>query len=213
MEYRALILDFGGVLTSPLHESMAAFAETIGIELQDLARVTLGVYAGADDELVVGFETGRIGRAEFEVALARRLAEVTGVEVPPEHLVERIFAGLRSETEMLSAVGTVRAAGIRTALLSNSWGMELYRRSELEGLFDVVVISGEVGLRKPDPAIFTLTTERLGVPPGACVFVDDYPGHLQPAMEAGMRTVLHRAPDETIRELEGLFGVSLSGSS
>lgn len=213
MDYQALILDFGGVLTSPLHESMAAFAETIGIELQDLARVTLGVYAGADDELVIGFETGRIGRAEFEVALARRLAEVTGVEVPPEDLVERIFAGLRSETEMLSAVGTVRAAGIRTALLSNSWGMELYRRSELEGLFDVVVISGEVGLRKPDPAIFTLTTERLGVPPGACVFVDDYPGHLQPAMEAGMTTVLHRSPDETIRELEGLFGVSISDSS
>jgi putative hydrolase of the HAD superfamily len=212
MDYQALILDFGGVLTTPLYESMATFAEAVGIELQDLARAALGVYAGADDDLVVDFETGRIGRAEFEVAFARRLVEATGVEVGPEDLVERVFAGLRSETSMSSAVRAVRASGIKTALLSNSWGMELYRRAELDGLFDVVVISGEVGLRKPDPEIFTLTTERLGVDPEACVFVDDFLGHLQAAMETGMTTVLHLSPDDTIRELEGLFGIALTGS-
>ncbi len=83
----------------------------------------------------------------------------------------------------------------------------------LDPIFDVMVISGEVGLRKPDPAIFELTTDRLGVAAGECVFVDDHPGHLQSAAQAGMTTVLHRDPARTIAELEGLLGLVLSGSS
>jgi FMN phosphatase YigB (HAD superfamily) len=71
------------------------------------------------------------------------------------------------------------------------------------------VISGEVGLRKPDPDIFTLTTDKLGIAPGRCVFVDDHPGHLKAALEAGMTTVLHRSPAESIAELEELLQVPL----
>ena len=78
-------------------------------------------------------------------------------------------------------------------------------------MFDVVVISGEVGLRKPDPDIFTLTTEKLGLDADRCVFVDDHPGHLKAALDAGMTTVLHRTPAETIAELEDLLGSRWSG--
>ena len=211
--YRALIVDFGGVLTTPLQEAMFRFAQDAGIELQHLARAALGGYLGSEDSLVFGFETGAIPEAEFTAAFARRLREESGVEVDPAQLVARMFGNLRLEEDMLAAVERARAAGLKTGLLSNSWGTGLYPRDRLDPLFDAMVISGEVGLRKPDPAIFTLTTDRLGVPADACVFVDDHPGHLTSASEAGMTTVLHREPARTIAELESLLELSLSGSS
>ena len=211
--YEALVVDFGGVLTTPLQVAMLEFAQDAGIELQDLARAALGGYMGSEDSLVFGFETGRISEEDFTAAFVERLRDESGVEVDPNGLITRLFGGLRLEETMLEAVGAVRAAGLKTGLLSNSWGTTLYPRERLDPLFDVTVISGEVGLRKPDPAIFELTTRRLGVAPGACVFVDDHPGHLASASEAGMTTVLHRAPAGTIAELESLLGLALSGSS
>jgi epoxide hydrolase-like predicted phosphatase len=90
-------------------------------------------------------------------------------------------------------VRAARRDGARTALLSNSWGDALaYDEALLEQLFDAWVISSAVGLRKPDPAIYELAAERIGLPPAACVFVDDLPGNLKPARELGMATILHR---------------------
>ena len=207
--FDALVVDFGGVLTTPLQEAMVGFAEGMGIELQHVARAALGGYMGSEDALVFDFETGRISEEEFCSAFAGRLTEYSGTEVAPEGLVTRIFAGLRLEDAMFDAVAAARAAGLKTGLLSNSWGTELYPHDRLAALFDVSVISGEVGLRKPEPAIFELTTERLGVPAQRCVFVDDHPGHLSAAAEAGMTTVLHHEPARTIAELEELLGVAL----
>jgi putative hydrolase of the HAD superfamily len=208
-QYDALIVDYGGVLTTPLQDAMVRFAEDTGIELQDLVRAALGAYADVDDELVVAFETGRISEDEFSDAFARRLSDASGVVVESKGLVRRIFAGLELEEAMVSALASARAAGLKTGLLSNSWGMSLYPRELLSELFDAVVVSGEVGVRKPDPAIFALITERLGVAPARCVFVDDYPGHVQSAQTAGMTAVLHRSPAESIAELERLFEVPL----
>ncbi len=211
--YDALVVDFGGVLTTPLQTAMLAFAEEAGIELQHLARAALGGYMGSEDSLVFDFETGRISEEEFSSAFAQRIREYSGAALEADGLVTRLFSGLRLEESMLDAVAAVRAAGLKTGLLSNSWGTTLYPRERLAELFDVSVISGEVGLRKPDPAIFELTTRRLGVPADRCVFVDDHPGHLTSAAEAGMTTVLHREPARTISELESLLGLMLSGSS
>ena len=207
--YDALVVDFGGVLTTPLQAAMVAFAEDMGIELQHLARAALGGYMGSEDSLVFDFETGRISEEEFSAAFAERLREYSGVEVDADGLVGRLFARLELEETMLAAVAAARAGGLKTGLLSNSWGTTLYPRERLDALFDVSVISGEVGLRKPDPAIFELTTRRLGVDPERCVFVDDHPGHLTSAAEAGMTTVLHREPARTIAELESLLGLPL----
>jgi putative hydrolase of the HAD superfamily len=197
------------VLTTPLQDSMIRFAQETGIDLQDLVRVALGAYADVDDELVVAFETGRISEDDFSEAFARRLSEATGVAVESQGLVQRIFAGLELEEAMVSALEGARTAGLKTGLLSNSWGTSLYPAELLNELFDAVVVSGEVGMRKPDPAIFTLITQRLGVAADRCVFVDDYPGHLESAATVGMTTVLHGSPAETIAELERLFGASL----
>jgi putative hydrolase of the HAD superfamily len=207
--FEALIVDFGGVLTTPLQDSMIAFSESIGIEVQDLARVALRAYAGSEDTLVTSFETGRISEREFSLEFAQRLAQETGVEVDPERLVQRIFGGLRLEEGMLDAVGRARAHGYKTALLSNSWGVDLYPTERFNELFDLTVISGEVGMRKPEPEIFEFTVKELEVEASACVFVDDHPGHLKAALELGITTVLHREPAQTIAELEDLLEVPL----
>ena len=204
----ALVIDFGGVLTTPLQDALAAFAKEAGIELQDLVRVALGLYSGAEDPLVHDFEIGAISEEEFAAGLATRLQEATGVRVSPRGLVARIFA-VDLEEDMLFAVAAIKKAGFRTALLSNSWGSSLYPRSRLVDLFDEVVISGEVGMRKPDPRIFALALERIQVAPQRSVFVDDHPGHLAAAHELGLMTLLHRSPQQTIEELEELLGVNL----
>jgi putative hydrolase of the HAD superfamily len=208
----ALIVDFGGVLTTPLQDAMVRFADELGLELQHIVRASLGVYTGAEDDLVVDFETGRITDEEFATAFAARLSEISGKEISPDRLVQRIFSGLEIEEDMMTAVERARAAGFKTGLLSNSWGMGLYPRERIDRLFDSVVISGEVGMRKPDAEIFHLASDKLAISPDRSVFVDDHPGHLKAAVELGMTTVLHRTPPETIDQLEALLGVSLRPS-
>src|SRR5688572_27437819 len=108
--YDALIVDFGGVLTTPLQESMVQFADALGVELQDIVRASLGAYSGGQDDLVVGFETGRISDAEFAEAFASRLTEISGKPVSAERLIERLFSGLRIEEEMMDAVQIARTS-------------------------------------------------------------------------------------------------------
>jgi putative hydrolase of the HAD superfamily len=185
---------------------MAVFASELGIELQDLARVALRAYVDdGQDDLVTKFETGSIPEDEFSLQFAQRLAQETGVEIDPERFIARMFGNARLEEGMLDAVLRVRNAGKKTALLSNSWGLSGYPRERFSELFDTVVISGEVGMRKPDPEIFKMTAARLGLQPSDCVFVDDHPGHLKAALAEGMTTILHRTPAETIAEIERIF--------
>lgn len=205
--YDALIVDFGGVLTTPLQDSMVAFAVAEGIDVQDLIRAALAAYAGGEDDLVVRFETGHIEEAEFVEHFAARLEEISGKKVDPEGLVGRLLAGLRLEAEMIELLRRAKAKGYKTALLSNSWGTTSYPMDLLNEVCDVIVISGEVGLRKPDPEIFTLTLDKLGVAPERSVFVDDHPGHLKTAVELGMKTVLHRDPDSSVAEVEELLSL------
>jgi epoxide hydrolase-like predicted phosphatase len=110
---------------------------------------------------------------------------------------------------MVAAVLRARQSGIRTGLISNSWGTRRYDRAQLAELFDGVVISGEVGIRKPAPEIYAMGAEEVGLAPDACVFVDDLRFNLEPAAELGMATVHHTAAPETISELERLLGVLL----
>jgi epoxide hydrolase-like predicted phosphatase len=109
---------------------------------------------------------------------------------------------------MVDAVRAAKVHGLGTALLSNSWGLG-YDRADWAALFDVVVISGEVGLRKPEPAIYRLAAERLGARPEECVFVDDLAHNVRGAAAAGMVGVHHTSVEMTLSELEALFGVPL----
>jgi epoxide hydrolase-like predicted phosphatase len=199
--YRGLLIDYGGVLTSNLFESFRAFCESEG-----LAPEALGERFRSDlacRKLLVGLETGSIGEEEFEPQLAARL----GVSAPG--LIDRMFAGSKPDQPMVSAVQAARRRGIRTGLISNSWGTQRYDRTQLEELFDGIVISGEVGIRKPAPEMYRLGAQRIDVEPEACVFVDDLPFNLDPAAELGMATVHHVSAEQTISELERLLGVDL----
>ena len=206
--YEALVIDFGGVMTTSLENAMTAFATAHGIEMQHLVRAALSAYMGAEDDLVTGFETGRISESDFSVAFAARLKEYSGVDIGHDGLGPSLFETLDLEEDMFELVERAKSGGYKAALLSNSWGMGLYPIDRIRALFDVVVISGEVGLRKPDPDIFKLTVGELGLEAEKCVFVDDHPGHLKAAQEAGMTTVLHKSPAQSIPEVEALLGLT-----
>jgi epoxide hydrolase-like predicted phosphatase len=111
---------------------------------------------------------------------------------------------------MVAAVRSARGAGVRTGLISNSWGAATYDRALLAELFDGVVISGDIGVRKPTPEIYAMGARAIDLPPAECVFVDDLPFNLKPAREMGMATVRHVEAAQTIEELERLLGVALA---
>jgi putative hydrolase of the HAD superfamily len=212
-QLRGLLIDYGGVLTNPLPEFMAAWVKADGIDpdrFAELMRRWLGPEAGRNP--VHDLETGRIGAAEFERLLAAELIQQApaqpGAADRAAGMLTRMFSGMRVEDSMVDVVRAARTAGVRTGLLSNSWGLD-YVRDGWDTLFDAVVISGEVGLRKPDPAIYALAAQRLDLPPEQIVFVDDLRPNVRAAAAAGMVGVQHVDLETTVSELEILFDTSL----
>jgi putative hydrolase of the HAD superfamily len=211
--FRALLVDYGGVMTTSMGRAFAAFALVAGVDPERFRDVVEEAYGGSDENGVVPrLERGEIGVGEFERWLADRLSPGAPAPIEAAGLRGRIFAGLEEDPVMTAAVAAARAAGIRTGLLSNSWGDSGYERSAFGELFDAVVISAEVGLRKPDPAIFLLAAERVGVEPASCVFVDDLLPNAEAARAVGMEGIVHRSAEFTIPRLEGLFGVLLGST-
>ncbi len=214
---RALVLDWGGVLTGDVRDALAAWADSEQIPL-DRLRSAFRQWLGpqeAERELVNPvhlLERGELEAAEFERYLAHELAGTDGHRVEPDGLLRRMFAHFTQAPAMTALVWRAREAGIATGLLSNSWANS-YPEHVWDGMFDAVVISGEVGMRKPEPQIYHYTCDRLGVPPAACVFVDDLPHNVSAAAALGMVGVHHTSYQQTAHELSVLFGRDLSGAS
>ncbi|MHB8692967.1 MAG: HAD family hydrolase [Solirubrobacteraceae bacterium] len=200
-ERQGLLIDWGGVLTTNLFASFNAFCAEEGLEPNAIATAFRANPEAR--ELVIGLETGTIPEQQFEL----RLSEMLGIEPTP--LIARLMAGAAKDQAMCDAVLRARSKGIRTGLISNSWGTTRYDRAMLAEMFDGVVISGEVGLRKPAPEMYTRGAEAIGLAPAQCVFVDDLPFNLTPAAELGMATVHHTDSAQTIAELERVLGVAL----
>lgn len=199
--YRGLLIDWGGVLTTDLFASFRSFCELEGLAPDAVGRIFREDATCRD--LLIAFETGAVPEEEFELQFAPHLG------VNAAGLIDRLFAGSGPDELMLKGVRRARAGGVRTGLVSNSWGTRRYPREVLAELFDGVVISGEVGIRKPAPEIYALGARSIGLDPEACVFVDDLPFNLIPAAELGMATVHHRTAEETLDELERLLAVNL----
>jgi epoxide hydrolase-like predicted phosphatase len=202
---RALIVDFGGVLTTSIWPAFGSFCEREGLEPETVRELFRGEAEALG--LLRGLETGELSDPEFE----RSFGALLGV-AEHEGLIGRMFADLRPEPAMVGAVRAARAAGLATGLISNSWGLGIYDRAPTE-LFDAAVISGEVGLHKPQPEIYRLACERLGIEPAAAVFVDDLRENCAGAEAVGMSAVLHRDAATTIARLEELLGVDLGAGS
>jgi epoxide hydrolase-like predicted phosphatase len=199
---RGLLIEWGGVLTTDLFASFASFCEAEGLEAAKVRELFRGDEAAR--ELLIDFECGRVDEPEFE----RRFAPMLGVS--DEGLVDRMFAGSTPDGRMLGAVKAARDAGVRTGLISNSWGVHRYPQQMMDELFDGVVISGLVGIRKPAPEIYAMGADAIGLPPRECVFVDDLGFNLKPAKELGMATLLHTDSEQTVAQLEELLGVPLT---
>jgi epoxide hydrolase-like predicted phosphatase len=199
--YTGLLVDWGGVMTTNVFASFRAFCEEEGLSADEIGERFRTDRTSR--ELLIGLETGALAEAEFE----QRFAQILGVS--PDNLIERLFAGGLPDDLMHAAVRRARQAGIRTGLISNSWGTSRYDRGLLAELFDGVVISGEVGVRKPTPEIYERGARAIGVSPDACVFVDDLTFNLAPARDLGMATVHHVETEQTLDELERLLAVDL----
>ena len=201
-----LLVDWGGVLTTDIFSSFRAFCRREGIEptlVRDIFR-----HDPEGRRALFELETGELTEPEFE----QRFGSLLGLrEDRVSGLIDRMFGGMKADIAMFDAVRAAKAAGLRTGLLSNSWGLDRYDRSHFPQLFDAVVISGEEGIRKPDRAIYELAIERMQLPAAAIVFVDDLPGNLKPARDLGMATVQHEDTVATVESLESLLGISLRG--
>jgi putative hydrolase of the HAD superfamily len=200
----ALIVDFGGVLTTAVWPAFDAFCRNEGLaegSVRELFRENPEALADLRE-----LETGTVDPPEFEARFAAHL----GIPDRAEGLIGRLFGALEPDDGMIDAVRKARAAGIRTGLISNSWGRTIYDEELIGELFDAVVISGDVGLHKPQPEIFLLACERLGVAPADAVFVDDLRENCAGAEAVGMAAVLHRDTAETLKRLDELLGVPLA---
>ena len=201
---RGLLVDYGGVLTTNVWDSFRAFCEAEGIDREEVKRA----FRDRPEAMALlrRLEAGELTEEEFSPLFG----PIIGVrEDRTAGLVDRLFAGMEPEEEMIEALRRARAAGLKTGLISNSWGRGRYDRDSFSELFDGVVISGEVGLHKPQPEIFRLGAERVGLTPEQCVFVDDLRENCEGAEAVGMTAVLHRGADASLERLEELLGVPL----
>jgi putative hydrolase of the HAD superfamily len=209
--FRGLVIDFGGVLTSSLGDAFRSFCEREGVDYERVREALHSAYGDSSDpqSLVARFETGRMSQEAFERDLAAALSRGLDRPIDARGLIGRMVSDLRPDDEMIEAVRMLRQAGVGTALLSNSWGVEYYPDEVMSEVFDEVVISGRVGLRKPDPEIYRMAARGLGIAPEACVFVDDLRWNVEAAEAVGMRGVVHEDTAATVEQLERIFGVPL----
>ncbi len=205
----ALIVDFGGVMTISEGHVFDAFCRDTGADPHRLRAVAMAAFDGtAPDGLVARRERGEITLSAFELALASILSEGLARPIEPEGLHTSLFASERIDEDMVGAVRAARAAGIATAMLSNTWG-DGAEQEALGELFDVVMLSGRVGMRKPEPRFFLAAAAALAVEPGACVLVDDIEANVDAAARLGMEGLLHTDAATTIPRLERVLSVPL----
>ena len=210
---RGVIIDWGGVVTRPLPNTIDAWLQAEQIDRDSYTAVmrswVSAAYGDGADNPVHALERGECTNEEFERQLAAQLTHVDGRPVAHDDLLARMFAAGAVENAMLDLIRALRQAGLRTALLSNSWGDD-YRRDLFPELFDVVVISAEVGMRKPEERIFRHTAALLGLEPEECVFIDDVAANIAAAEAIGLIGVHHREPGPTALRLTELLGVPLA---
>jgi putative hydrolase of the HAD superfamily len=213
--FRGVIVDWGGVMTNPIRDMVRAWLDDEDVDHEHYAAVMRPWMAGAYDHNgdvnpIHALERGECTTEEFERLLAARIARRDGVQLLAEGLLTRMFAGSVPADSMFEAVRAIRSSGLRTGLLSNSWGMADYPRHLFPDMFDVVVISGEVRMRKPEERIFRHATGLLGLDPAECLFVDDIQVNVAAAQAVGITAILHTDPAATLTRLGGLLGLSLT---
>jgi putative hydrolase of the HAD superfamily len=201
---KAVISDFGGVLTTPLGNSFAAWSRESGIPLEDLGRALAASAERHGEHPLFLLERGELSEAEFVERLERELGGGRRLD----GMAETYFDHLERNHEMIDLMAELRGRGLRTALLTNNvreweprWRAML---PEIDAIFEVIVDSAFVGMRKPEHEIYHLTVDRLGGGLRAedCVFVDDIALNCDAAREVGMTAVLFETTEQARAEIE-----------
>jgi putative hydrolase of the HAD superfamily len=208
---QAVVSDFGGVLTTPLFHAFAHVQEERGIPLEALGHAMLRASEERGENPLFPLERGEMTEGEFLAILGGALNAVMGREVPLDGFAERYFAALEPNEPMIEHLRELKERrGLRLALLTNNvreweprWRAMI---PAIDELFELIVDSAFVGMRKPEAGIYELTLERLGLPAQACVFVDDVDVNVAAARELGMAAVHFADTDQAIRELDAALG-------
>lgn len=198
--FRAVIFDLGGVVFESPLQAIARYEEETGLPAGVVNQV---VAASGPQGAWARHERGEIPTSRFLVELREELRR-HGAEVDTVELMRRVDDSIRPRPRMVEAVGRLREAGLRVAACTNNWAP--FADHPVLAEFDVVVESVLEGVRKPEPAIYRLTLQRLGVAAEETVMLDDIGANLKPARELGMTTIKVGDPEEALRELYGCLG-------
>ena len=209
---RAVISDFGGVLTTPLIGSFARYQDATGISAEALGRAMQAIAERDGAHPLFELEKGKVSEADFLASLAAALEPELG-HVPEMHRFKEIyFEALHPNEPMIELMRRVKASGYRMALLTNNvreWEPLWRGMLPVDEIFELVVDSAFVGMRKPEPEIYKLTLDRIGeVRPQECLFVDDVEVNIEAARELGLRAVHFRTNEQAVPEIEDALGLS-----
>ena len=205
----AVVSDFGGVLTSPVLDSFLAWQEATGIPLEALGKAMAELAERHGVHPLFELETGRISEADFLDALSRELSAQLGREVELTGFADRYLDQLDANPRMIEYMRELRGRGYKLAICTNNireWHERWRAKLPVDEIFDVVVDSSVVGTRKPEPRIYQITLERLGVLASATIFVDDLEVNCDAAQQLGMSAVWFRETGQAIDEIETALG-------
>jgi epoxide hydrolase-like predicted phosphatase len=205
----AVICDFGGVLTSPLLDSFVAFQNSSGISLEQLGVAMGAIMARDGKHPLFELETGRMSEADFLRELAEQLTDQLGRKVEMRGFGEQYFEHLHPNERMIEYMRELSGRGYKLAICTNNvreWEQLWRAKLPVDELFDLVIDSGFVGVRKPDRAIYEMTLEGLGVSAGAALMIDDIEVNCDAARALGMQAIWFQTTDQAIAEAEAVLG-------
>ncbi|MGD9736667.1 MAG: HAD family hydrolase [Solirubrobacterales bacterium] len=205
----AVVCDFGGVLTTPLFEAFAKIQEEFGIESEDLGGAMQLLAEREGENPLFPLERGEIPEDLFLKKLDAALQELLGRETHVHRFRIALFEGLEPNPPMIELMRELRGRGLRMAMLTNNvreWEPLWRAMLPVDEIFEEVVDSGFVGHRKPEPRIYEITVERLGLPFEGCLFVDDLEPNVAAAEELGMRAVHFRDNEQAIPAIRAALG-------
>jgi putative hydrolase of the HAD superfamily len=203
-EIRAVISDFGGVLTTPLFQSFMAFQNETGISAEELGKAMQAIAATNGENPLFELERGEISEAHFLDQIAAALEPLIGHRPHMHRFKEIYFEALDPNPPMIELMCELRDAGYRMAMLTNNvreWEPLWRSMLAVDEIFETVVDSGFVGCRKPESAIYALTLERIALPPEACLFVDDVLVNCEGAERAGIRAIHFQDNEQAIEQI------------
>jgi len=202
---KAVVSDFGGVLTAPLMSFFARFQSDAGVPLEALGKAMARIASEQGFHPLYELEKGKLSEQRFIELLDEAVSAELGREVHLHGLADAYWRDLATNDEMVAYVRNLHARGFRLALLTNNvreWEARWRPMVPVDELFELVVDSAFVGMRKPDAEIYELTLQRLGLPAAACVFIDDIEVNCTTAAALGMHAVWFRDTDQAIAEVE-----------